>query len=185
MEKKAICLIALALLATAALAAPDSLACRMVDWMDAPGEIFYDEGNDCWPPDYSYSGTKNWDLAMGDSFMVWLPGSGDGYLINTYVVDSILQVYSGYVGPWNAHGVCIKDDTLAFIANGSTIRVYRIYEDSLAFITYVLEDWADYHFAALEDSFLYTVGGPGGALTCINVADPESVSYTHLRAHET
>jgi len=151
--------------------AADSLNCRTVDSLDAPtGHNFNHAG---YPTYYEYSGTMYWDLAMGDSFLVWLPGSSDGYLINTYVSDSILQVYSGYVGPWNAHGACIESDTIVFIANGSTMRVYRIFEDSLAFITYLLEDWANYHFAALEDSFLYTV--TPGALTCINVADPESI----------
>jgi len=48
-------------------------------------------------------------------------------------------------------------------------------EDSIALKSRIYTPFASYHFAALEDSFLYTVGGPGGALTCINVADPESI----------
>ena len=55
------------------------------------------------------------------------------------------------------------------------MNTLRFRNDSLILIGFGYTPFADYHFAALEDSFLYTVGGPGGALTCINVADPESI----------
>jgi len=179
MKTKAICLLAVVMIAGALLAdcqtTPCSLACRMVDWMDAPGETFYDDGNDCWPPDYSYSGTKNWDLAMGDSFMVWLPGTEYVHIINNLEQDSIEEMYSASVSPWGVKGVQFYQDTIVYFASGMNIRVFKLSNDSLIYIDRLQEDWADYHFAALEDSFLYTVGGPGGALTCINVADPESI----------
>ena len=37
MKTKAICSLGIIFLATAAFAAPDSLACRMIDWLDVPG----------------------------------------------------------------------------------------------------------------------------------------------------
>ena len=46
-------------------------------------------------------------------------------------------------------------------------------EDSLRVKDGVGASGADYHFAALEDSFLYT--WTPGDLVCINVADPESI----------
>jgi len=46
--------------------------------------------------------------------------------------------------------------------------------DSIAPLSTIYTADADYHFAALEDSFLYTDGGSTG-LTRINVANPESI----------
>ena len=45
--------------------------------------------------------------------------------------------------------------------------------DSIIFKDEIFTGFADYHFAALEDSFLYT--WTPGDLVCINVADPESI----------
>jgi len=174
MKSKDICLLALALLAGLVFAAPDSLACRMVDWMDEPGETYYDDGNDCWPPDYSYSGTKNWDLAMGDSFMVWLPGNTQMIFVdheNHSELDTTIDPHSGSENIV----LCAIQDSIFFAGGSVYILCMVCREDSIALKSRIYTPFADYHFAALEDSFLYTVGGPGGALTCINVADPESI----------
>jgi len=173
MKPKVFVFLILAFAISAALAAPDSLVCRMVDWMDAPGETFYDDGNDCWPPDYSYSGTKNWDLAMGDSFMVWITGGLDLLIVNPYEGGSIDTIYkrTSYSNPWRA---AVIIDSIVYVVTPEYVHTFY-FEDSLRYSSSMLSPLSSYHFAALEDSFLYTVGGPGGALTCINVADPESI----------
>jgi len=97
MKNTLLCLLALALLCVAALAAPDSLACRMIDWLDAPTSYDFTHESRAWDTyTYEYSGTKNWDLEMGDSVLVWLSGNRsvkyinpwDSTQIDTFFIDS-------------------------------------------------------------------------------------------------
>jgi len=53
--------------------------------------------------------------------------------------------------------------------------------DSIAPLSTIYTPDASYHFAALEDSFLYTT--TPGEIVCINVADPESI-FIHRTLHE-
>ena len=53
------------------------------------------------------------------------------------------------------------------------MNTLRFRNDSLILIGFGYTPFASYHFAALEDSFLYT--WTPGDLVCINVADPESI----------
>jgi len=95
MHIKATVLILGLLLALPALAA-DSLNCRMIDSLDAPtGHNFNHIG---YPTYYEYSGTMYWDLAMGDSFMVWLPGSRVMIFLDPYnssELDTSIDPHSG------------------------------------------------------------------------------------------
>jgi len=102
MKTTAICFLFIAVFAGMALAdcqtTPCSLACRMVDWMDEPGTGFLCEGYPDWPPGYDYSGTAYWDLAMGDSFLVWLPGNTQMTFVdleNHAELDTTIDPHSG------------------------------------------------------------------------------------------
>jgi len=97
--KKTIIILALALLAAITLS-NDSLRCRMIDWLDAPTNhnFLHEPVNDTWPAGYSYSGTEHWDLAMGDSFMVWLPGIRNMIFVDPYNIielDTIIDPHAG------------------------------------------------------------------------------------------
>jgi hypothetical protein len=174
MKSVIISLLALALLAGLTHAAPDSLACRMIDWMDEPGTGFRSEGYPDWPPGYDYSGTAYWDLAMGDSFMVWLPGSDRILVLDAYEMSEVDTIANFDYGSVNAQGVTVYD-SMIYILGGGAVNTLILRNDSLIWIDTDWTPFASYHFAALEDSFLYTIDRPGCALTCINVADPESI----------
>jgi len=170
-----ICLLSLGLLASIAFG-NDSLRCRMIDWLDAPTNrnFLHEPVNDTWPAGYNYCGTGHWDLAMGDSFMVWLPGSQIAYFTNPYECNEIetLFTYESVI-PFNINSVAIQD-TVISLTFQRDIRLYDFNHDSLVYLCRLHTPFADYHFAALEDSFLYTDGGSTG-LTRINVANPESI----------
>lgn len=173
MKTKAICLLALTLLATATLAAPDSLACRMVDYLHVRASEFFDRPATigCW--DYSYSGNLSWDLAMGDSILVWLPGTDQVILVNAYDSTSIDTFFYEHSGSMNERGVAIKD-SFVFIVGRVYFATWKISGDSLV---HIFHDWtygADYHYAVIEDTFLYTYTIPA-AIECINIANPESI----------
>ncbi len=124
MKTKAICLIALTLLAGLTLAAPDSLACRMVDWMDAPSnhEFHNQAHSGSFPWAYDYSGTKNWDLAMGDSFMVWLPGSDRILFLDAYEMSEVDTIANFDYGSVNAQGVTVYDSMIYILGGELSIH---------------------------------------------------------------
>ena len=114
MNTKAICLIALALLAGLTLAA-DSLACRMMDWMDVEGQsIVYGRSGEV----YFYQGTRFWDLAMGDSFLVWLPGTDIYYFINPLNQTEVETLLSRDYGSVPAQGCEVIDSVYYTVGGG-------------------------------------------------------------------
>jgi len=176
MKTKAICLITLALLAGLTLAAPESLACRMVDWLDVEGTTcnFGSDGEG----NYTYWGTYLWDMAMGDSFLVWLPGTKFAYFINPYAQTSIDTFFSKEsVTSFNFDACDIYQDSIVFFASGRDIKGYRYFSDSLSFISheYVHVPFASFHYAVIRDTFLYTASTGSYGLHCINIANPESI----------
>ena len=163
MKTTMLCLIALALLALPALAAPDSLGCRMIDWLDAPGATLYS------------SGTWLWDMAMGDSFLVWCPGSKHMYVINPFSQGEVDTLFTFTPGtPWNITGASIKD-SLLYTSEGRDIVRYRLFADSLDFRCFYHVPWASFHYAVIRDTFLYTTSPGTYGLHCINIANPESI----------
>ena len=178
MKRTMICLLSLGLLASIAFG-NDSLRCRMIDWLDAPTNhnFLHEPVNDTWPFEYSYSGTKNWDLAMGDSFMVWLPGSDRILFLDAYETSEVDTIANFDYGSVNAQGVTVYD-SIIYLVGGGGINTLRFRNDSLILKGFGYTPWASYHFAALEDSFLYTINlgyMDTTGLTCINVANPESI----------
>ena len=160
--------------AAAALAAPDSSRCRMIDWLDAPSnhDFFHYGITSGWPIEYCYSGNDNWDLAMGDSFMVWLPGTDRILFLDSYDSTDVNTIANFDYGSVDAVGVTISDSVIYLVGGmGAGLSIFR--NDSLIVLDGIMTPMADYHFAALEDSFLYT--WTPGDLTCINVADPEDI----------
>jgi len=150
--------------------AADSLNCSMIDWLDAPtGHNFNHYGTSTY---YEYSGTEFWDLAMGDSFLVWLPGTNLIITVDAFEDASIDTVVIRSFGSADRSAIAIND-TVYYQVGSGFIYSYINDTDSLRLLDYIHTTLADYHYAALEDSFLYTV--TPGALTCINVADPESI----------
>jgi len=106
--------------------------------------------------------------------MVWLPGNTQMIFVdheNHSELDTTIDPHSGSENIV----LCAIQDSIFFAGGSVYILCMVCREDSIALKSRIHIPFADYHFAALEDSFLYTVGGPGGALTCINVADPESI----------
>jgi len=157
-------------LTLSALAA-DSLNCVMVDWLDA-----YSHHNFAHEPQtegYYYSGTAYWDLATGDSFIVWLPGSNLIIIANAYDDENIDTVVIESSGSADRAAISVIDDSIYYQVGSGFIYSYLVEPDSLKLLDYIHTAFADYHFAALEDSFLYTM--TPGNLTCVNVADPESI----------
>ena len=121
MKIKILVILALALFCTAAHAAPDSLACRMIDWLDVEGTTLH-YGSDG-EGGYNYSGTCLWDMAMGDSFLVWLPGRDIYYLVNPFSQTEVETLTSFDFGPVNARGIDIRD-SVWYIAGGGGVRPY-------------------------------------------------------------
>jgi len=146
----------------------------MIDWLDAPSNHNMEHYGSTtgWPLWYEYSGTENWDLAMGDSFMVWLPGTDRILFLDAYDSTDVDTIANFDYGSVDAVGVTICDSMIYLVGGGGAgLLIYR--NDSLIVIDGIMTSLADYHFAALEDSFLYTVSP--GAFACINVANPESI----------
>jgi hypothetical protein len=66
----------------------------MIDWLDAPSNHDFVHISRAWDTyTYEYSGTKNWDLEMGDSVLVWLPGSVKFIVIDPYDTTSVDSIY--------------------------------------------------------------------------------------------
>jgi len=172
MKSLSISLCALALLAGLTLAAPDSLACRMIDWMDAPGSTMrYGSTGD---GEYNYLGTCLWDMAMGDSLLVWLPGTDIYYLVNPFSQTEVETVNSFDYGSENVKGIAIKD-SICFLTGGPGI-VSKVFEsDSLRRKDLLIQHFASFHYAVIRDTFLYTASTGSYGLHCINIANPESI----------
>jgi len=117
-------ILALALLCGLALAdgqTVDSLRCKMIDWLDAPtNHNFGYHGTDDM---YGYSGTAHWDLAMGDSFMVWLPGSDRILFLDSYDSTDVDTIGNFDYGSVDAQGVAISD-SIYYIGGGGHSIVY-------------------------------------------------------------
>jgi len=146
-------------LAISALAAPDSLGCRMIDWLDAPGL------------DWRVS---NSDMAMGDSFLVWCPGRDIYYFVNPFSQTEVETVNSFDYGSENLKGVAIKD-SICFLTGGPGI-VSKVFEgDSLRRKDLLIRHFASFHYAVIRDTFLYTASTGSYGLHCINIANPESI----------
>jgi hypothetical protein len=170
--KNAIILSLFALLATAAFAAPDSLACRTVDWLDAPGTtmLYGSTGTG----EYEYSGTYFWDMAMGDSFLVWLPGGTILYLIDPYSQTGVDTLFTRSSFSYAFRGTAVSD-AFIFITSGAYIASMLYQGDSLQFISEIIVPWASFHYAVIRDTFLYTASTGSYGLHCINIANPESI----------
>ena len=167
-------MLALGLLAAITLS-NDSLRCRMIDWLDAPTNrnFLHEPVNDTWPAGWSYSGTGHWDLAMGDSVCGWLPGSRALIFVDAYnptSIDTSIMLNSGSLNKV----LLAMADSILFVGGGGVLYCYSYENNSVTMNSLYYDAFADYHFAALEDSFLYTDGGSTG-LTRINVANPESI----------
>jgi len=171
-----ICLLSLGLLASIAFG-NDSLRCRMIDWLDAPTNrnFLHEPVNDTWPAGYNYCGTGHWDLAMGDSFMVWLPGSQRILFLDAYETSEV-DTIANFKFLLTTSNACAAEwkDSIIYLGGGGAFLAYVYDVDSLRLKDGTGAPGASYHFAALEDSFLYTDGGSTG-LTRINVANPESI----------
>jgi len=171
MKIKILVILALALFCTAAHAAPDSLACRMIDWLDVEGTTLH-YGSDG-EGGYNYSGTCLWDMAMGDSFLVWLPGRDIYYLVNPFSQTEVETLTSFDFGPVNARGIDIRD-SVWYIAGGGVLgHIYDI--DSMRVKDGIGTPGASFYYAVIRDSFLYTTSTGSYGLHCINIANPESI----------
>jgi len=101
-----------------------------------------------------------------------LPGSDRILFLDSYDSTDVDTIANFDYGSVDAVGLTICDSMIYLVGGGAAgIVLYR--NDSLISVDYVHTDFADYHYAALEDTFLYTI--TPGDLTCINVADPESI----------
>ena len=172
MKKTMMLFVTLALLASCALADVDSLRCRMVDWIDAEGYSMYHGPED---EIFFYAGTCYWDLAMGDSFLVWVPGGDSIISLSTYESDS-LKFLGGFRGDRIYTAVAMKDSLMILTSNEH--RLYSFYTDKTLDWTYldqILVPFARFHYAVIEDSFLYTVNLDDISIYSINIADPESM----------
>jgi len=182
MKTKAICLIAIALLAGFTLtahAAPDSLACRTIDWLDVTGTTMrYGSDGIDGDGDYEYSGTYLWDMAMGDSFLVWCPGTKTAYLIDPFVQSYVETLFSKEsVTPFDFDACDIYLDSVIFFASGRDIKGYQFFPDSLSFVSheYVHVPFASFFYAVIRDTLLYTASTDVYGLHCVNIANPESI----------
>ena len=132
----------------------------MIDWLDASGTNWH---------------ISNSDMAMGDSFLVWLPGTNHARLIDPFNQGEVSELFDAYISPWNANGVVFANDTLVYFSSGMDIRQFKAVRDSLIFITYLYEALASFHYAVIRDTFLYTASTGSYGLHCINIANPESI----------
>ncbi|MGC9315509.1 MAG: hypothetical protein ACP5G4_07775, partial [bacterium] len=172
MKTKAICLIGMIFLATVALAAPDSLACRMIDWLDALGETMQ-----YGPIGYGdfYTGTCFWDMAISDTFLVWCPGTERAIFIKTLNEATIETTYCPFYSLEKIRG-CTFTDSLLYLTGGGLIWSLYCGTDSITLADSLLfEPWASLYYAVILDSFLYTVSTGSNGLHCINIGNPESI----------
>jgi len=179
-------ILALVLLSVAAFAEcqsyPCSLNVKLVDWKDAPTNYnFRHDGGE----GYTYTGTYRWDLAMGDSFLVWLPGTDRILFLDSYNTSEIDTIANFDYGSVEAVGVT-NSDTITYIVGGGGANTILFRNDSLIVLGGLWTGFADYCYAVVEDSFLYTCNigesTPMG-LTCINIADPESIFIYRVLDH--
>jgi hypothetical protein len=124
---------------------------------------------------YDYLGTCLWDMAMGDSFLVWCPGTNHAKLIDPFAQSSVSELFDIYISPWNVRGVVFANDSLIYFSSGMHIRQFKAVRDSLIYLTYLDEAFADFHYAVIRDTFLYTASTGSYGLHCINIANPESI----------
>ena len=119
MKTTTIIFLLLAFLASVALANIDTLHVELIDSLDAPTnhEFFHYGITSGWPIAYNYSGTGNWDLAMGDSFMVWLPGSDRIIFIDPYDSTEVDTIANFEFGPVDAVGTAIMD-SIVYVCGG-------------------------------------------------------------------
>ena len=89
----------------------------------------------------------------------------DSTQIDTFFTDSGF-VSADLVG-------CAIDSVRVFVVGDGFIFAFDFRGTYARYWSYMHTPGASYHFAALEDSFLYT--WTPGDLVCINVADPESI----------
>jgi len=159
-------------LAISALAAPDSLGCRMIDWLDAPGATLsygaYGHG------EYAYPGTWLWDMAMGDSFLVWCPGTDWFYFVNPFSQTDVETLAGFDYGSVSVKGVT-KKDSIVYLVGGGGVNSLTYEETEIDWIGHLHVDWASFHYAVIRDTFLYTASTGSYGLHCINIANPESI----------
>jgi len=172
-------IIILALLCTAALAAPDSLECRMIDWLDVEGTtLLYGSTGD---GGYEYSGTWLWDMAMGDSFLVWLPGTDIYYIVNPLSQTEVETLFSRDYGSVAAKGCNILDSIYFTVGGG--VNSLKYVDGSIEGVGHLHVDWASFHYATIRDTFLYTISTGSYGLHCINIADPGSIFVAWTREY--
>jgi len=160
------------LMAFGLFAAPDSLSCRMIDWLDVPGVSM--QYGPFGGGDYYYSGTCLWDMAMGDSFLVWLPGTDIYYFVNPFSQTEVETLFGRDYGSMNAKGVALSDSFI-YMGGGGQINCKKYAGDSLAFLDMIYVPFASFHYAVIRDTFLYTASTGSYGLHCINIANPESI----------
>ncbi len=178
MKNLLLSLLALALLCGAGMADgqtdPCSLNVWMVDWIETPGSRFHFGPNA--EMGFFYTGTAFWDLAMGDSVLVWLPGATTTRIfIDPYQTGEIDTAIDPYFSDAVPYAVVIQD-SLMFFAEGPFIRSTVYESDSTHRLSLIFGGaWDEFHYAVLEDTFLYTVDFENNEYTCVNVANPESI----------
>ena len=161
-------------LALPALATPDSLDCRTIDWLDVPGmPCRYGSDGIDGDGDYEYSGTWLWDMAMGDSFLVWCPGGIKLYLVDPYNQTEVDTFFSR-----TAYGRIVAtavSDSFVYAIGGGFPGCFIFESDSLRYISDLFVPGASFHYAVIRDTFLYTASTGYVGLNCINIANPESL----------
>jgi len=180
MKIKAICFLLIAALAGGALGYTDSLRCRLVDWMDArSNHEFVHQRSGTFPEAYDYTGCRWWDLDMGDSVLVWLPGSQKLFFVDPYNTTEIDTIYSRTSLSYDWTSGEISDSTFYTIAAAYYVSFY-IQDDTTNYISSNVLPWASFSYLAQEDSFIYTHNSEHFShdtvgYICINVADPENM----------
>jgi len=106
-------------LAISTFATVDTLHIELIDSLDAPtNHEFYHYGiTSSWPIEYNYSGTDNWDLDMGDSFMVWLPGSRNMIFVDPFDSTELDTVIDPHAGSEDIM-LCEIQDSIFFTGGG-------------------------------------------------------------------
>lgn len=85
----------------------DSLYVRQVDWIDAAG---YPMAYGALDDEFFFHRSKAyWDLSMGDSFLVWIPGSDRILFVDAMNSSSVDTIANFDYGSVNATGVTICD----------------------------------------------------------------------------
>jgi len=180
MKTTAICFLLIAALAAGALGYTDSLRCRLVDWMDArSNHEFVHQRSGTFPEAYDYTGCRWWDLDMGDSVLVWLPGSQKLFFVDPYNTTEIDTIYSRTSLSYDRTACEISDTTLFAIA-AAYYTAFYVQDDTTNYISSNFLPWASFSYLAQEDSFIYTHNSEHFShdtvgIICINVADPEDM----------